>query len=155
LDVLFDCSQFIAIERKLITDKIKLNVLSGIWNHRVIDGSDIEEKTKDFLKKNLSITNDFVIYEFIDKEFLGDFEDWADGDVPSIKIQCMEKCVEYLLKMGIVQVELLLISSAHENCSIHQANCKFSDIRQNLFVKSLKYFGEGAYSDIIVLSVKI
>lgn len=148
---IFDCTQLITMntqERNSIENiKRAFEQLGFI----VKTHNQISKNKLDYFKGYLNNT----VIELVDKEFIGEFEDWRDISNPPIKImKLMEKLKDILKDKSIEDLKLIIVSSASENKeedNILQLVTSEQDFATNLF--SMSGWNFDLKTDVLILKL--
>ncbi|PLR81434.1 hypothetical protein CVD25_20275 [Bacillus canaveralius] len=148
---IFDCTQLITVdtqERNSIENiKRAFEQLGFIVNTH----NQISNNKLNYFKGYLNNT----VIELVDKEFIGEFEDWNDVSNPPIKIKkLIEKLKDILKDKNIDYLKLIIVSSASENKkedNILELVSSEQDLATNLF--SMSGWNFDLKTDVLILKL--
>lgn len=116
--VAFDCTQFICIKSKLLSEEIinKTFLLFEIIGFDVVLGNDIKYNKTRYLKQQLLSEGYDYICELINKEFVGEYEDWKEiNNIPSSIMSFISIIKENMFLEEVIEINLIMIDYASEN----------------------------------------
>ncbi|TVX93168.1 hypothetical protein [Paenibacillus agilis] len=108
----FDCTQFVTLDTH---DDNSIENIKEAFKQLGFDlkfNEQISNNKLIYLKDHLKTT----VIELVDKEFIGEFEDWEDVSSPPIKIIKFIKILKIILKdRNIGSLKLIIVNNASEN----------------------------------------
>ena len=162
MKIIFDCSQFLVgcnprkeIKIKSQHDDLK-NIFNEWWGKKIFIDSEISEVKLNFVRGCLNSTvSAYIFLELQNEEFIGEFEDWKKVEHVPQKILNFEKSIKTFVNYGgFEQVYCFLVSSVSTGVRPYITDCTLDGLRNKLWIKSHHYFGDGAYSDILIIRIK-
>jgi hypothetical protein len=133
----FDCSQLIAFNWNKSVPPSSISLFEEI-SFKVKCNDEIRRIKLDYFK----IRNDEYCIDFIDENFVGEFEDWEEYEKPPKRILDFSNVIEkFILINELKNVRLFISFFAEEGRSDdHYEKIKCSDLLETLFLMSRHNF---------------
>lgn len=148
---IFDCTQLITVDTQ---ERHSIENIKGAFKQLgfiVNNHNQISNNKLNYFKGYLNNT----VIELVDKEFIGEFEDWTDVSDPPIKIKkLIEKLKDILKDKNIGNLKLILVSSASENQkedNILELVSSEQDLATSLF--SMSSWNFDLKTDVLILKL--
>lgn len=135
--ILFDCSQFITLISR--TKEPNIEEIKSIYSNKSFD---VKVNTEINHQKLSYFSNEFleVTIEIVDKEFLGNFEDWkVETDVPLRIREFAEATNEMVNLLDVNEYKIIFVeyaSSTSSQDSIARRTLESEDLIEELFYAS-------------------
>lgn len=110
--VIFDCTQFVAFHTK---DHSKIESLKRQFENLgfiVYMDTEIQARKRAYFENHFKGT----VFELVDQEFLGEFEDWKEVSKPSVRLREFISIIEGLAKNAwIKELKVIIVDYASED----------------------------------------
>ena len=153
MDYQFDCTQIVVISKKnsLVRENDVCDTLSKIWRGTVIKSDKIHAAKSQYIA--LHCKAPVELFEFQDKEFQGEFEDWIDIETPPERVTDFENCISMLLKYGYDVEKIFIIQTPSEDVDkVYET--RLEPLSKALYCMSLFYTGNGAGCETLIVNLK-
>ncbi len=141
----FDCSQFIAVRTLDQINRLEHSLVEGLHLIPLVDVSKL-----DYLKQIVKVPQNFQIWEIVDDEFQGEFEEWEDVDSAPPKLESLMGLIDEIAGSHEDFVCVLVQSATLAVGRIWHCHCLDSKFRCKLFAKSLFSIEEGSSAEVSV-----
>lgn len=151
MDYSFDCTQFVVVSgaKHPAREDNVCSALAEIWGEAVLTGDNIQAEKSKYV--SLHSKTHVKLFEFEDKEFLGEFEGWSDIEQVPERVIKFEDCILKLIEYG-YDVEKVFIIQIPSEKAERVYETKTKPLSKALYCMSLFYTGEGAGCETLVVS---
>ncbi|BFN33306.1 hypothetical protein VHTUMSATKI_35010 [Vibrio harveyi] len=151
MDYPFDCTQIVAVSRKssLVSENDVCGALSMVWGGAVINSDKIHSAKSKYVA--LHCKAPVELFEFQDKEFQGEFEDWNDIESVPERVTDFENCISMLLKYGYDVEKIFIIQTPSEDADrVYETSLE--SLSKALYSMSLFNTGDGAGCETFIVN---
>jgi len=142
----FDCSQFIAVRTLNQINRLEHSPVEGLYLKRLVDVSKL-----DYLKQVVEVPQNFQVWEIVDDEFQGEFEEWEDVNSAPPKLESLMGLIDEIAGSSHEDFACVLVQSATLAVErIWRCHCLKSEFRRKLFAKSLFSIEEDSSAEVSV-----
>ncbi|KJZ13315.1 hypothetical protein TW85_13950 [Marinomonas sp. S3726] len=151
MDYPFDCTQIVAVSRKnsLVSENDVCGALSKVWGGSVIKSDKIHAAKSEYVA--LYCKAPVELFEFQDKEFQGEFEDWNDIESVPERVTDFENCISMLLMYGYDVEKIFIIQTPSEDAD-RVCETSLDSLSKALYCMSLFYTGDGAGCETLIVN---
>lgn len=149
----FDCSQLVAVRRSAgsLEPSEACRLLSEVWKGKVKYKEQIDSAKVKYVRQYCE--SSLELFDFVDKEFIGEFEDWQDIDHVPQRIIQFEDCIKTFIGCGYdVEMVFIINTPTESQNRVHQTTSKV--LLDELYTMSLFYTDEGAGCETLIISLK-
>lgn len=144
----FDCSQFVAVGTSDQISFMENSRIAGINLVRLMEDSKLG-----YLEKLVGIPKSFQIWEIVDDEFQGEFEEWKDMNVAPPKLEALIDLIKRVTEPNEELACVIVQSATLNEARIWRCHCLESEFRSKLFAKSIFSVGESSSAEVSVFWV--
>ena len=148
----FDCTQLVGVRRgsNSLDPSDTCKLLSEIWEADVKYADQIESVKMKYIREYSKLS--LELFEFLDKEFIGEFEDWQDVQFIPKRIRQFEACIKTLSEFGYVVEIVCIINTPTQNQDrVHETTSEA--LIDALYSMSLFHTGEGAGCETLIVNL--
>ncbi|MEQ5777138.1 hypothetical protein J4E05_16560 [Thalassospira sp. NFXS8] len=149
----FDCSQLVAVRRSSgsLAPSEACRILSEVWDGEVKYEDQIDSAKVNYLRRYNGPS--LELFEFVDKEFIGEFEDWHDANHVPRRVEQFEDCIKKFMRCGYGVETVFIINTPTESQSrVHRTAS--NSLLGALYAMSLFYTDEGAGCEVLIVNLK-
>lgn len=155
MDYSFDCTQVVAVRKTNRLEEPEFGEvcqsLSRIWGGNVKTKKQIEPVKTEYIQ--LYCDTSLELFEFEDKEFVGEFEDWQDIKQVPERITKFIECISKLAEYG-YDIEKVFVINTPTNINGRVYETTIEPLSDAIYCMSLFYTGDGAGCETLIINLK-